>query len=178
MSELYADGHRALQDAFEMRPIADALESGLVRTVLTERDRRFIAGLDMFFLSTIDRHGVPTVSYKGGERGFVRVLDDRSLAFPVFDGNGMFLSTGNLDANPNVGLLFIDFERPRRLRVHGTAEVLRARPMLAEIPGAQLIVRIAVTHLFTNCPRYIHKVIRREASPDVPKAGAEAPMPA
>jgi len=177
MSELHADGHRALQDAFQMRRVADALESGVVRPVLKQMDQKFIASLDMFFLSTIDRNGFPTVSYKGGDTGFVRVLDDRALAFPVFDGNGMYLSAGNLDANPKVGLLFIDFERPRRLRVHGTAEVLRAHPMIDEVAGAELVVRVDVAHLFTNCPRYIHKIVEREVSPYVPKAGKEPPVP-
>ena len=171
MSELYADGHRALQEAFGMRRVADALESGVVRPVLKEMDQKFIASLDMFFLSTIDRNGFPTVSYKGGDAGFVRVLGERTLAFPVFDGNGMYLSAGNLDANPKVGLLFIDFQRPRRLRVHGTAQVLRAHPMIDEVPG------VDVAHLFTNCPRYIHRIVEREVSPYVPRRGKEPPVP-
>ncbi len=79
----------------------------------------------MFFLATADREGRPQCSYKGGEPGFVRVLDQHTVAFPNYDGNGMYLSMGNLSVNPQVGMLFIDFvsERPSRLRLNGLAHI-------------------------------------------------------
>lgn len=81
----------------------------------------------MFFLATADAQGRPSCSYKGGEPGFVRVLDEQTLAFPRYDGNGMFLSLGNALENPHVGLLFIDFVRARRLRFNGEASAPRRR---------------------------------------------------
>ena len=63
---------------------------------------------------TIDHHGRPTVSYKGGDPGFVRVLDGKTVALPCYDGNGMFYSMGNLLGNPQVGMLFVIFENPHR----------------------------------------------------------------
>ena len=66
----------------------------------------------MFFLATADEHGMPQCSYKGGDPGFVRVVDEHTLAFPSYDGNGMYLSLGNLLVNPQVGILFIDFAQP------------------------------------------------------------------
>jgi len=131
----------------------------------------------MFFLATADADGRPQCSYKGGEPGFVRVLDERTIAFPSYDGNGMYLSVGNAVVNPHVGLLFIRFDERRRLRLNGEASVDREDPLLAEYPGAQLVVRVRATQVFPNCPRYIHEYRLVERSRFVPKAGAEPPVP-
>lgn len=104
----YAPEHRALQE-FDTRRMADLMQGSIRHDSLTEREQVFIAGLDMFFLATADHDGRPTVSYKGGLPGFVRVVDERTLAFPSYDGNGMFMSTGNIAATREAGLLFIDF---------------------------------------------------------------------
>src|SRR5215203_545501 len=117
MAGLYHEGNRRLQDAFDTRRLADRLEEVKVRDFIDEVDRAFIEGLDMFFLATADADGRPSCSYKGGDPGFVRVLDERTVAFPSYDGNGMFLTLGNALVNPAVGLLFICFERRRRLRL-------------------------------------------------------------
>ena len=108
---------------------------------------------------------------------FVRVLDERTIGFPSWDGNGMYLSAGNLLENPNVGLLFIDFQRQHRLRLNGVATIDEGDPLLAEFPGAQLVVRVRVREVFPNCPRYIHKLERVEASRYVPRAGCTPPVP-
>ncbi|MBO9470638.1 pyridoxamine 5'-phosphate oxidase family protein [Endozoicomonas sp. G2_2] len=176
MSRLYRAPHRALQDRFRTRALADRIETVAAATVIEDESRAFIESRDLFFLSTIDPDGRPTVSHKGGAPGFVRVLDDRTLAFPNYDGNGMYLSMGNARLNPQVGLLFIDFERPHRLRVQGRASVSADDPLIHEWPGADLLVRVAVEDLWQNCPRYIHRYRRVAASPYVPVAGAEAPL--
>tara|TARA_B100002049_G_scaffold228506_1_gene203111 strand:+ start:126 stop:785 length:660 start_codon:yes stop_codon:yes gene_type:complete len=176
MSRLYRAPHRALQDRFRTRALADRIETVAAATVIEDESRAFIESRDLFFLSTIDPDGRPTVSHKGGAPGFVRVLDDRTLAFPNYDGNGMYLSMGNARSNPQVGLLFIDFERPHRLRVQGRASVSADDPLIDEWPGADLLVRVAVEDLWQNCPRYIHRYRRVAASPYVPVAGAEAPL--
>src|SRR5687767_10134792 len=116
MTNLYQQGSRTLQDQFDTRRLADRIEERLVHARLSDDDRAFIGARDMFFLATADAEGRPNCSYKGGDPGFVRVLDERTLAFPSYDGNGMFLSLGNALVNPHVGLLFIDFTRGRRLR--------------------------------------------------------------
>ena len=109
MDERYHEGSRELQDRFDTRRLADRLDERTSRDHLTPEDRAFIERMDMFFLATSDRDGQPQCSYKGGAPGFVRVLDEHTLAFPNYDGNGMFLSWGNTLVNPQVGLLFIDF---------------------------------------------------------------------
>jgi predicted pyridoxine 5'-phosphate oxidase superfamily flavin-nucleotide-binding protein len=171
-SIMYHDGNRALQDRFDSRRISDRLEQKLTRTAFTADDKAFIESAIYFFLSTADAEGRPDCSFKGGSAGFVRVTGPSELAFPDYDGNGMFKSLGNLAVNPHVGLLFIDMhERPRRLRVNGTAAIGRDDPLLAQTAGAQMIVRVAARAIFPNCPRYIPKLALVEPSAYVPQPG-------
>src|SRR3954452_2013553 len=147
---MYHEGMRRLQDERETRPLADRLAQVTVRSAFTEEDRAFIERLPMFFVSTADAEGRPDCSYKGGLPGFVRVLDAATLAFPDYDGNGMYRSWGNILVNPNVGLLFLDFETPRRLRVCGTATISADDDLLADFPGAVFIVRVVAQRIFPN----------------------------
>jgi uncharacterized protein len=177
VTSLYHEGNRRLQDAFDTRRLADRLEDVKLRDFIDAGDRAFIQSLDMFFLATADADGRPNCSYKGGDPGFVRVLDERTIAFPDYDGNGMFLSLGNALVNPEVGLLLVSFERRRRLRLNGTASVDRADPLLASWPEARAVVRVRVRELFPNCPRYIHHYTLVERSRFVPHAEQETPVP-
>ncbi|MEO7220536.1 MAG: pyridoxamine 5'-phosphate oxidase family protein [Gemmatimonadaceae bacterium] len=174
---MYHDGSRQLQDQFETRKLADRLVEVLARDTFIDADREFIESRPLFFLSTADGEGRPECSYKGGTPGFVRVLDVRTLAFPSYDGNGMFKSLGNVLVNPYVGMLFIDFENPRRLRVNGRAALHYDDPLLAEFIGAQLIVRVTPDAIFPNCPRYIHRMQVIERSPYTPSEGHTPPVP-
>ena len=178
-SIMYHDGNRRLQDAFDSRRISDRLEEKLTRTAFTADDQAFIESAIYFFLATADAEGCPDCSFKGGAPGFVRVTAPNELAFPDYDGNGMFKSLGNLLVNPRVGLLFIDLhERPRRLRVNGEAKVVRDDPLLATTVGAQMIVRVTARAIFPNCPRYIPKLQLAEPSPYVPNPGRDPVEPA
>ncbi len=174
---LYGPQSREFQDRFDTRRLADRLEERLVKETIDTDDRAFIEARDMFFLATADEHGLPQCSYKGGEPGFVRVLGERTIAFPSYDGNGMFLSLGNLSANANVGLLFVDFEGQKRLRLNGSASIDEADPLLAGYERAQCIVRVRATQVFPNCPRYIHKLELVERSRFVPQTECEPPVP-
>jgi uncharacterized protein len=174
---LYHESNRTLQDRFDTRRLADRLEQVTVRDHINERDREFIEARDMFFIATTDADGHPTCSYKGGEPGFVRVVDERTLAFPNYDGNGMYLTMGNLLANPHVGLLFLDFEGRRRLRLEGTASIADDDPLVAEYPEAQFVVRVRSERVYPNCPRYIHRYRLVERSRFVPKTECETPVP-
>jgi predicted pyridoxine 5'-phosphate oxidase superfamily flavin-nucleotide-binding protein len=174
---MYHAAQRALQDRFDARRLADRLEEVTVHTELTEADVRFIAARDMFFLATCDPTGQPTCSFKAGPPGFLRVLDPHTLLFPWYDGNGMFLSAGNLSARPSVGLLLIDFEGQRRLRVEGDAGLVDDGAACTAFPGAQFCVRIHVRRVYPNCPRYIPKYQLIERSTFIPEAGYEPPVP-
>ena len=177
-SKLYHKGNRKLQDEFSSRKIADRLEERLMRTAFTESDQAFIESVRFFFIATADKRGRPDSSYKGGAAGFVRMSGPSELVFPDYDGNGMFKSLGNLAVNPHVGLLFMDFEKPRRLRVNGTATLHRDDQLLRHTVGAQVIVRITAEAIFPNCPRYIPTMKLVEESLYVPKAGQDFPEPA
>ena len=174
---MYHEHSRALQDRFDSRRIADRLAEKLLRTSFSDEDRALIARLPFFFLATADAAGRPDCSYKGGAPGFVRIVAPDTLAFPSYDGNGMFKSLGNIAANPAVGLLFIDFEGGKRLRVNGRARLDLEDPLKAEYPGAQAVVRVQAQHIFPNCPRYIHRMPLAEPSPYVPAADGAAPVP-
>jgi predicted pyridoxine 5'-phosphate oxidase superfamily flavin-nucleotide-binding protein len=178
MSKLFRPSHRALQQQFDTERLADRIEAKLFRETLTDEDQAFIARLDYFFLATADADGFPNCSYKGGDPGFVRALDAHTLVFPNFDGNGMYLSLGNARENPAVGMLFIDFENQKRLRVNGTASFAAADSVDPPFPEAQFVVRVAVRQVFPNCPRYIHKMLRIEPSKFVPRPGVPTPVPA
>jgi hypothetical protein len=177
MDGVYHEGNRSFQDRFDTRRLADRIEERLVTDTIDNDDRAFIERLDMFFLATADEDGLPSCSYKGGEPGFVRVLDERTIAFPSYDGNGMYLSTGNALRNPQVGLLFVDFQRQKRLRLNGIASIAEDDPLLAEYPRAQFVVRVRATQVFPNCGRYVHKLELVERSRFVPEAESEPPVP-
>jgi uncharacterized protein len=178
-SLLYHDGNRSLQDEFGSRPLADRLEEKLTRTAFTADDKAYIESCIYFFLATADAEGRPDCSFKGGAPGFVRITGPSELAFPDYDGNGMFKSLGNLAVNPHVGLLFIAMhDKPKRLRVNGDARISRDDPLLQEIAGAQLIVRIKVAAIFPNCPRYIPSLTMTEPSVYVPQPDTAPVEPA
>jgi len=174
---LYHDGSRELQDRFDTRRLADRIEERIVHDQIDDGDRAFIEARDMFFIATTDEDGQPQSSYKGGEPGFVRVLDEKTIAFPLYDGNGMYLTAGNLMTTKKVGLLFIDFEGRKRMRLNGVASVADDDPLLAEFPEAQMIVRVTASEVFPNCPRYIHEYKLVKRSRFVPKRECETPVP-
>lgn len=178
MSSMYSPSSRALQDHFDTRRLADRLAEVKVHDRFTDDDRQFIERIDMFFLATVDAGGQPTCSYKGGDPGFVTVLDDRTLAFPNYDGNGMYLSMGNVAATNAVGMLFVDFEQQCRMRIDGRAVIALDDPLLERYPEAQFMVRVQARHIYPNCPRYIHKYQLVERSQFVPRPQTRTPVPA
>jgi predicted pyridoxine 5'-phosphate oxidase superfamily flavin-nucleotide-binding protein len=174
----YTAGHRALQDRFDTRRLADRLVEVTVSDHFTDAYRKMVSRAPFFWLATADADGWPDVSYKGGRPGFVRVLDDdRTVAFPSYDGNGMYRSMGNIVSNPKVGLLLIDFDRPKRLRVKGTAALHQDVELLAAWPGAELVVIVAVEKVFFNCPRYVHRMAVQELSEFAPGDAHDPPEP-
>ena len=175
--EFYTAEQRALQQQFESVKLADTVVAAIVRDEIEEPHVPFIESRDFFFLSTVSVEGEPTVSYKGGPVGLVRVLDSKTIIFPSYDGNGMFKSLGNIKAASKIGMLFIDMETPNRIRVQGEAHLLKDAPELAHYPGANMMVRVDVTSCFLNCARYIHKHTRVSQSPYVPDSKGDQPHP-
>ena len=177
MSFEYSPHSRSLQDRYDTRRLADRLAEVKVHPGFTDADREFIEGLDMFFLATVNDDGQPTCSYKGGNPGFVTVLDERTLAFPSYDGNGMYLSMGNISQTGRVGMLFVDFQRQRRMRVEGVAELAPNHALLERYAEAQFIVLVRADAIYPNCPRYVHRYELVERSRFVPQVGVRTPVP-
>lgn len=177
MQNLYGMQHRLLQQDFETVNLADAVHGNIVTTEIGEEHRAFIESRDMFFLTTIDHRGYPTCSYKGGDPGFLKILDRKTLAFPSFDGNGMFLSMGNIMINSKVGMLLIDFQTPHRIRIHGNATIHRDTESLKMFYGAELVVQVEITEIFINCARYIHRYKRVADAKHVPHEDNPAALP-
>jgi predicted pyridoxine 5'-phosphate oxidase superfamily flavin-nucleotide-binding protein len=175
MDDFYHDGNRAMQDSFASRALADRL-AGRARRAFSDDDRGFVESAIYFFLATADAQGRPDCSYKGGPLGFVRVIGPSELAFPDYDGNGMFKSLGNLVENGNLGMLFMTMDgAPRRLRVNGEATVSDDDPLLGQMVGAQLVVRVKVRAIFPNCPRYVPDLESGQEARHAPRAGIETP---
>lgn len=177
MTTGFHDGSRRLQDRFDTRALADRIDDLLVRDTIGEGDRAFIEARDMFFLASSDDQGRPTCSYKGGEPGFVRVLDEHTVAFPSWDGNGMYLSAGNVLVNGDVGMLFIDLERGHRMRLDGHATIDLDDPLHGTWPEAQFVVRVRARAVYPNCPRYIHRYELVQRSRFVPREDCVTPVP-
>lgn len=176
MSRLFGDIHRALQMAFDTRALADRIEAIALKPEIDDVGKAFIESRDMFFLTTIDHGGRPTVSYKGGVPGFVRVLDSNTLIFPSYDGNGMYLSMGNISGNPEIGMLFIDFEKPFRLRAQGRAELIVGGAEVEGFKDAEMAVKVTIHETWMNCPRYVHRYKKLETSRYAPGAEDETPF--
>jgi predicted pyridoxine 5'-phosphate oxidase superfamily flavin-nucleotide-binding protein len=167
--EVFHPGERELQQRFDSTRLANALSGATMHDWITPRDKAFIEARDMFFLATGDADGNLDCSYKGGDPGFVRVIDEQTLAFPHYDGNGMFMSTGNILEHPKVGMLFIDFENQWRMRINGEAWIEQRPPLMAEFREGSSWCSCGRTRSFPR-PRYIHKMQLVERSKFVPKA--------
>ena len=176
MSRLYGEQHRSIQDDFGTRGMADRVEELVCRTEFDDGAKGFMESVEMFYLSSIDHQGRPTVSYKGGDAGFVKVLDSTTLIFPSYDGNGMFFSMGNISGNPQVGLLFISFETPNRLRVQGIASISKDPALLAHYKEADFVVTVKLSEFWQNCPRYIPQYTKVRDSRYVPREHCETPL--
>ena len=176
MSIYYGEAQRALQAQFGTTRMADRIEQLASHNEFNDDAKSFIEHCEMFFLTSTNDKGQPTVSYKGGDVGFVKVLDSSTLIFPSYDGNGMFLSMGNIAANANIGMLFISFEMPHRIRVQGTASISQDATLIAHYKEADFVVTVKLEELWQNCPRYIPKYEKVRNSRYVPSADCETPL--
>jgi uncharacterized protein len=137
---------------------------------LTDDLMAFIAGADSFFIGTASRAGWPHVQHRGGPAGFLRVLDDRTLAFADYAGNRQYITVGNLIENDRVLLLLIDYERGRRLKLWGRAAVVDDDPALlrhvhdADYPGKpERVIRIEVMARDLNSRQHIPKLVNERS---------------
>ncbi len=145
----FTDSVKRLQSAHGSRTAYARMEAnGGWETTVTDDLRDFLAEIDTAFLATASADGQPYIQHRGGPKGFIRVVDEHTLAFPDFSGNRQYISAGNLAENPRVCLLLIDFARARRVKVWGTARMF-------EIGNDERICEIRVTAWDVNCPKHI-----------------------
>ncbi len=152
-------------------------QDGGWETTVTPELREYLADLDMFYLATATADGQPYVQYRGGPPGFLKALDDKTLAFADFGGNRQYLSVGNLGENPKAFLFLMDYANRRRVKVWGTARVVEGDShLLAKLadpayPGnVERAVVFAVTAWDVNCPQHIHRRFsERQIAPMVEK---------
>ena len=161
-----SDGEHLVQLRAGTTARADRFYAEQVLDRLNARMREFVARQEMFFLATADRHGECDNTFRAGPPGFLHVLDEATLAYPEYRGNGVQASLGNIEENPHVGVLMVDFLKDRiGLHVNGTARVLtdeeirRDRPGLSvdPVPGrrAQVWVEVAVEEAYIHCAKHI-----------------------
>lgn len=172
-SDVYSEGPRSLQEKHGTIQLADGLASRF-HSSLGIDDVAFIENVNFFFLATAGLNGQPQCSYKGGSTGFVDVVSENRLRFPSYDGNGMFLTAGNISENSRVGMLFIDFDKQTRLRVEGRATVVEVEPM----DQITFDIEVEVDRVFSNCERYIHTLEQKAVSVFIPEKGKEMIQPA
>ena len=176
MSEFFTASQKQLQHKFNSVALANRIADATVRANISDEQASFIHARNCFYLATVDEAGFPSSSYKGGDAGFVRAINPTTLVFPNYDGNGMFLSIGNIEAQAKVGLLFIDHQTPQRIRLKGTARCIDSGPLMDSYPGANLVVELAVQYVWVNCPRYVHRMQLIEQSPYIPDAQGHAQL--
>ncbi|WP_165075530.1 pyridoxamine 5'-phosphate oxidase family protein [Paludisphaera rhizosphaerae] len=144
-------------------------------TTISEGLEGFLAGLDMFYLGTASADGQPYIQYRGGPPGFLKVLDEKTLAFADFGGNRQYITLGNLAENPRAFIFLMDYVERRRVKVWGTARVVEDDQALLDRlrdPSYSGVVERAI--VFTveawdvNCPQHIHqRFLMREVQPVV-----------
>lgn len=181
---MFGEGSRKLQDRYKARRVADVITEATTVSNFDDDQfgyRAFIEDATYFFLATSSGENTDC-SFKGGPKGFMRIIAPHRVIFPDYDGNRMYKSLGNIVDNPNVGMLFMRFASEadhRYLRVHinGVATLHDDHPALAEYPGAKRIIEVETRHIYLNCPRYVPEMTRVEASPYIPEEGKEQPTP-
>lgn len=169
-----SDGEHRLQEVYGRTGSALAFYRNQVLDYLNSAMQVFIARQEMMFVATADRRGEADATFRAGEAGFVRVIDERTLAYPEYRGNGVMASLGNLSENPHLGILFIDFTRDKiGLHVNGSAriieneellndasapEVIRADTLVANGPRPERWVLVSVAEAYVHCSKHIPRM--------------------
>jgi predicted pyridoxine 5'-phosphate oxidase superfamily flavin-nucleotide-binding protein len=165
-----SNGEHLLQKKFNTDTRAQAFYNNQVLERLNPSMVEFVANQEIVFISTADVDGDCDCSLRAGEAGFVRVLDDRTLVYPEYRGNGVMASMGNISENPHIGMMFVDFLRDTvGLHVNGKAEIIENDELLQRdnIPTSvvedmkrkrrnpERWVVVAVEEAYMHCSKHI-----------------------
>ena len=137
----------------------------------------FIAGARSFYLATANRDGQPYIQHRGGPPGFLRVLDERTLAFADFSGNRQYITTSNLEDNPRAMMFLMDYVNRRRVKIWGTARVVENDPQLivrlfpeGYRARAEAAILFSVEAWDVNCPQHIPQMLFAEGVAEAMRA--------
>jgi predicted pyridoxine 5'-phosphate oxidase superfamily flavin-nucleotide-binding protein len=173
--DFYHQGMRLLQDRFDGRRVADALDRKRKHYEFWAEELEMIRSARFFFIATAFE-GHVDCSMKCGNPDFVKIVGPGTIEFPEYDGNSMYRTLGNIMKNPRVGLLFVPFDGRRRIRINGDARVLEPAHASAQHVAAKLVVSVDC-EIYSNCPRYIPDLVHGKASLDPPREGQKSPAP-
>jgi predicted pyridoxine 5'-phosphate oxidase superfamily flavin-nucleotide-binding protein len=172
----YHEGMSELQDRFDGRRVAEAIERHRKHYEFWDDEKELIETSPFFFIGTSWNDYIDC-SIKSGDPGFVKMERPNIIEYPEYDGNSMYRTLGNISRNPNVGLLFVRFDgKSRRMRINGRAAILEDAEARTRHYGAQIVVRIEC-EIYPNCPRYVPDLAGVAASPYVPREGQGIPPP-
>ena len=170
----YHEGMREFQDIFDGRRTADAIEKHRKHYEFWEDEIEIIQSSNFFFIASSWNDYIDC-NIKSGDPGFVKVLDNGVIEYPEYDGNSMYRTAGNIFKNPNVALLFVNFDgKTRRIRINGEASIHQDVQSLKKHYGAKFIVRIQC-EIYPNCPRYIPNLEDKINSVHIPREGKGTP---
>ena len=156
----FHNGEVVAQQRWGTAPLWDASRRRrLLWHAIPEEFHPRIEAAPFFFLSTSGRDGRCDCSFRGGGPNLVRVLEPRRIAFSDFDGNGAFMSLGNIIENPFVGLLFIDFADGARLRVNGRAAIHETGYFKDLFPGVARVVAVDIEEVVPNCANHVPRLV-------------------
>ncbi|WP_067531989.1 pyridoxamine 5'-phosphate oxidase family protein [Nocardia crassostreae] len=170
-----SDGERELQERYGTQDRAERFYSDQVRNRLNTHMIDFIRRMDMAFIATSDKHGECDCSFRAGQPGFLHVIDEATVAYPEYRGNGVMASLGNVLENPHVGILMIDFVQDLiGLHINGTARIVDDRLMRRCVPGLppnergrvpERWVVVDIEEAYIHCRKHIPHLVpaRREA---------------
>ena len=168
-----SDGEHELQEKHNTASRANAFYRHQVLGYLNPLMQAFVTKQEMMFVGTADRHGEADTSFRAGLAGFIRVLDEKTLAYPEYRGNGVMSSLGNIAENPYVGLLFVDFADKIGLHVNGRARIVEndeflrvvsaSEPVREDIPpatgrGPERWVVVSVLEAYIHCSKHIPRM--------------------
>jgi Pyridoxamine 5'-phosphate oxidase len=172
----YHEGMSELQDQFDGRRVAEAIERHRKHYEFWDDEKALIETSPFFFIATSWNDYIDC-SVKSGDPGFVKVAGPNVIEYPEYDSNSMYRTLGNISRNPNVGLLFVRFDgKSLRMRINGRASILEDAGAIGRHFGAKVVVRIEC-EIYPNCPRYVPDLAGATASPYVPREGQSAPPP-
>jgi predicted pyridoxine 5'-phosphate oxidase superfamily flavin-nucleotide-binding protein len=165
MELAFSDSVRNVQEKYGTRaPYQKMEEKDAFRNQLTWQEKGFIQNRDSFYIATVGENGWPYMQYRGGPKGFLKAIDENTLGFADFRGNGQYISSGNLNATKKIVLFLMDYANQQRLKIWAETDVLHAADhldwveKLKTLDYATIIERIFILKVQAfdwNCPQHI-----------------------